>query len=83
MRKVPDLHNFWKWWSVQLGVLTTALGAAATAYGSVLLIDRDLVSGLPSWFGVVLTLGITITAFLGVYARRFAQPKLDKESPEC
>lgn len=77
MKKVPDVHNFWKWWSVQLGVLSGALAAAATAYGTVALIDRDLVSGLPQWFGVTITLGITLTAFLGVYARRLSQPKLE------
>ncbi len=79
MQKVPDLHNFWKWWSVQLGLLTTALGAMVTAYGGIVLIDRELVSGLPQWFGVALTLGTTISAGLAVYARRFSQPNCEEK----
>jgi uncharacterized membrane protein YesL len=80
--KVPDLHNFWKWWSVQLGILTTALGAAATAYGGLLLIDRDLVSGMPQWVGVVISMGTMISAFLSVYVRRLAQPNLEEKCEE-
>lgn len=78
MKKVSDIQNFWKWWSVQLGVLSASLSAAATAYGAALAVSPSLVAGLPDWFGAVITGGAMLTAAAGVWARSFVQAGLEK-----
>jgi hypothetical protein len=80
--KVSDLHNFWKWWSVQLGLLSASLSAAATAYGAIYVLAPDLVSGLPRWVGVGITGGAMFSAAASVWVRRWVQPKLKEESKD-
>lgn len=74
--KVPNLEFFWRWWSVQLGILSASLSAAAVAYGTMLSISPALVAGVPPVIGTMLTAGAMVSAAAGVWLRRYVQPKL-------
>jgi hypothetical protein len=78
---IEDIHNFWRFWSVQLGVLSGAFGVTALAYAGIYAIAPPLVAGLPAWFGTGVTAGATFCAFAGVYARRWSQPALPYAPP--
>lgn len=73
MNHVSDIHNFWRWWSVQLGCLSGACGAAITVYAGFNAFDPKIVAGIPQVVLTVLAGTGTAGAFLGVYARRWAQ----------
>ena len=79
MDKVLDIHNFWKWWSVKLGMLSASLSAAATAYGAIYVLAPDLVAGVPRWVGVGITGGAMFSAFASVWTRGVVQPKLQEK----
>lgn len=80
LEKVPDHKYFWKWWSVQLSVLSGSLSAAALAYGGIMLTAPALVADIPKWVGVVTTGGAMFSAFAGAWVRQFIQPKLWSDS---
>jgi len=79
MQKIPDSHNFWRFWSVRLSILSGAISAAALAYGAMLTIDRSLVAGFPQWAGLALTGSAMVTAFAASIARGILQPDLPKQ----
>lgn len=81
MKLVADIHNFWRWWSVQLGLLAGAFGAAATAYAGMLVLVPQWGNQMPSWFGLVVCGGSSACAFAGVLARRWAQDGLTPAAP--
>lgn len=79
IQKVSDIHNFWKWWSVRLGILSGALSATASAYGAMLLISPTIVADIPKPILTGLAVSAMVTAFLSVWARGVVQPGLSEE----
>lgn len=82
MKLVPDAHNWHRWWSVRLGLLSGACFAAAKAYTALNAMAPQLVAGVPQW---ILT-GLTVTAMglgaAGFMARFVDQPSLPPASPK-
>jgi len=70
---VPDIHNFWRWWSVRLALLSSILTAVALAYAS---LPYDWVYGIPAWIKTALGTGALLSALGSACARAVLQPKL-------
>lgn len=73
---IDDIHNFWRFRSVQFGTLSTAFAAMLAAYGAAEAISPDLVRSIPHWFLTVCSLGSMISAGLGVFYRGVKQGNL-------
>lgn len=73
---IDDIHNFWRFRSVQLGSLSAVFMAALTFYGAAKAIAPSVVSGVPHWFLTVCSVGGMVTAGLGVLYRGVKQSNL-------
>lgn len=75
MNKVDDIQNFWKWWSVQLAVLSTVFSAITLAYMG---LPPDWLPGIPQWAKTALAVGSLVTAGGAAWVRGISQPNLQR-----
>lgn len=73
---VDDIHNFWRFRSVQFGVVAAAFMAPLTFYGACLVISPTIVSGIPHWFLTLCSVGGMVSSALGVFFRGVKQGNL-------
>lgn len=78
MNKIPDFHNFWRFWSVRLAILSGAFSAVTAAY---IALPPDWLPAIPQAAKTVLAFGALGTAFGAAIARGVVQSNLT-EKPE-
>lgn len=79
MEKVSDIHNFWRWWSVQLALVSSVLAAITAAYVT---LPADWLPHLPEWLRAGMAWATLITAGASAWARGVLQPKLQARDGE-
>lgn len=80
MKLVADAHNFWKWWSVRLAILSGMFSAVALAYAG---LPADWLPGIPQWIKTGLAAGALLTAAASALSRPVVQTKLSAERPNA
>lgn len=78
-QKIDDIHNFWRFRSVQFGLLAGVFMAPLTFYGACLVISPTIVSGIPHWFLTMCAFGGMLSSGLGVLYRGIKQPNLSDQ----
>lgn len=78
MKLIPDINNFWRFWSVRLAILSGAFSAVTAAY---IALPPDWLPGIPQAAKTVLAFGALCTAFGAALARGVVQSNL-AEKPE-
>ncbi|MGG6461414.1 hypothetical protein [Solilutibacter silvestris] len=73
MNLVPDIHNFWKWWSVQLGLISFVLTGLAATYSN---LPVDWTAGIPAWVKTALAAAAMLSSASALVMRGIQQPKL-------
>lgn len=76
MQLIDDIHNFWRFRSVQFGVLAAAFMAPITFYGACLVISPSIVSGIPHWLLTGCAFGGMVSSGIGVVSRGIKQNNL-------
>lgn len=74
--KIDDIHNFWRFRSVQFGTLAAAFMAPLTFYGACLVISPTIVSGIPHWLLTLFASGGMVSSVFGVMFRGVKQGNL-------
>ena len=82
MNWIGDIHNYWRFRSVQWGLVGAGAGAALAAYGTALAVSPAVVSGVPHWLLTVLTLVSMLAPMASMLARALAQPNLPTAPPK-
>lgn len=77
---VSDIENFWKFWSVRLGVLAGACCAGMAAYATARNFDPVFVAHFPGWIINTLSYGSVVFGVAAFIARGIDQPSLNKKS---
>lgn len=75
MQKIPDSHNFWRFWSVRLALVSSVLAAVTAAYVT---LPADWLPTLPEWLRASLAWATLGTAAASALARGVMQPNLPK-----
>lgn len=78
MKLIPDINNFWRFWSVRLAILSGAFSAVTAAY---IALPPDWLPTIPQAAKTVLAFGALGTAFGAALARGVVQSNLP-EKPE-
>lgn len=73
---IDDIHNFWRFRSVQFGSIAAAFMAGLTFYGACLVISPAIVSGIPHWLLTVFATGGMVCSVLSVFFRGVKQGNL-------
>lgn len=73
---IADVENFWKFWSVRLGVVAGACCAGMAAYAAAKALDPAFVLHFPQWLLDVLAYGSVVFGTAAFIARGIDQPKL-------
>lgn len=77
MKLIPDAHNWSRFWSVRLSILSGAFSAVVAAYVT---LPPDWLPALPAAFKQALAIGALATAFGAALARGVAQPALGQST---
>lgn len=80
MKLVADAHNFWKWWSVRLALLSGVFTTVALSYSA---LPGDWLLGIPQWVKSALGVGALLTALGSALSRPVVQTKLSAERPNA
>lgn len=83
MEKIPDIHNYWKFWSVRLSFASGVISATALGIiGAYAMLPSDWLPEIPSGFKQTVSYAAlgsaALTAFLAALARGYQQPKLQQ-----
>lgn len=73
---IPDIHNYWKFWSVRWGLLAAASASATAAYAAADTLDHALIVGIPHWVPSAFVMGTMIFSYASVISRGLKQDKL-------
>lgn len=71
-----DIENFWKFWSVRLGLIAGACCAGMAAYAAAKTLDPLFVAHFPQWTLDVLSYGSVVFGVAAFIARGIDQPNL-------
>ena len=82
MQLVPDIHNFWRWWSVRLAFASGLISTTGLAViGAYALLPADWLPAVPVGFKLTVSYAVmgsaAATALLSALARGVKQNKLD------
>lgn len=72
-QRIDNIHNFWRFRSVQFGTASAVFMAPITFYGACLAISPAIVSGVPHWFLTFCSIGGMVSAAVGVMSRGVKQ----------
>lgn len=71
-----DVENFWKFWSVRLGIIAGACCAGMAAYAAAKSFDPRFVEHFPQWILDMLAYGSVVFGTAAFIARGVDQPNL-------
>lgn len=75
MNKIPDFHNYWRFWSVRLTILSGVFSAIVAAYIG---LPADWLPGIPQVAKTALAIGALAAAGGAAFARGVAQTLPEK-----
>lgn len=75
---VVDIEDFWKFWSVRIGLLAGACCVGMAAYATARNFDPVFVAHFPTWIIDALSYGSVIFGVAAFIARGIDQPNLNK-----